>query len=433
MQTILLLEAAAIGIILLTLSRRLLVVLAKWYIFYGYLLLFPLVGPFIPSLNVGPIALSPSRLFLLIGAVLLVLIVIKAPGLFRFSRTMAWLLALNAFLVLNTWLRIAPVPNEVVRFFLPMFLLLLMENLEYDEADRRRLRRVVAVLAVVIAVVSFLQLTWNHNLYQGYNREAHLARDFRIAGEAYRNASIFKDWGLYQGGLAITYLAIYFLFLNFASLRLRDLAMLGLLSFAVFLTFTRVFWLLLLFAAMHFFYSRYRGGKKLVVFAVLGLMALGFYLTFATSIQESQIYRHRVVDETYMGRVRSLDIYFRHFWGREMLLGFGQYSLSSGLFEQYGRGTVHNGILDLLFRAGFVGMFLYLGFWYQVYKRGRAVQRSTGNPVFLTYLVTIFLFNMTAGQITVDCYAYLFLLFCLIVQEKTETVAPAPAEAPGGC
>jgi len=46
----------------------------------------------------------------------------------------------------------------------------------------------------------------------------------------------------------------------------------------------------------------------------------------------------------------SVEVYMKHFYGKNMVLGFGVGSYTSQLFREYGRPEVHNGYLEVLLK-----------------------------------------------------------------------------------
>jgi O-antigen ligase len=428
MENYLLYESAALFVIFFCLDREALEKIAKMAIAYGYFLIFPLAAPFLSSSQLGGLIITPERILLIMFLFLLLFLAVKEPRRIRISRIAGCLILLNAFTLINSLVKGFFLRNELIRFTLPLFFIILMENLRYDEGDLRKFKRVMTLLALVVFVGSVIQVTVNRDFYIGV-RATHLSRDFLVAGNLYRSVSIFKSVGIYEGGMIIAYLAIFFLFLNKPRVRLKAVSLFLMMTFSLIMSFTRIFWLILVVAVMYYLWYKYRGSKKLLVFTLLPLILVAGYLFFSTSITESEIYRNRIASETYMGRVQSLDIYFQHFWGRNMLFGFGQYSIYNAEFNQFGRNTVHNGFFDLLFRTGFTGLFIYLLFVCQVAKKGLAVKRATGDAVFIPLIVSIFLLNMTAGMISFDCFAYYLLLYYLTLRHQLDVERPAELPA----
>ncbi|MCP4217238.1 MAG: O-antigen ligase family protein, partial [bacterium] len=264
------------------------------------------------------------------------------------------------------------------------------------------------LLVIAVFVVSLVQKFYRHTFYSGIRRQWSVLR-YTFAGGHYRHASIFRSIDFYQAGIAIGMLCLIFMFLSYEKFRLKESILSFMMMASAFLTYTRSNWIIPLIGFA--FFINFKPFKKkfglIVTSIILGVI---FYLNLFPQMAESDLYRDRVTVDTYEGRFVSIEVYFRYFWGRNMFLGFGIDSGYSGEFRAYGRPEVHNGYLEVLFRDGFLGVFLYFGFWYFVFKRAVVIFKATGNGLFITF-VGIFIFsNFIYKFINMGHFGYLLML-----------------------
>ncbi len=387
----------------------------KQYILWVYFLLYPLTNAFFPNLNLGVVELNPFRVYLLLPLAFLVHLFVQNKGRLKISKESSFLLLYVIFALGNSWFKGHFIIPNVLNYMFPVLFIVVFENLDYEEADEKRFLRVMSILTVIVLAVSLVQNYVNHAFYAGVRGQRWLYR-YQDFGQ-FRNASIFRSIDFYQAGVAIGVLCLIFLFLNHEKARLKNLALCFMMVIATYLTYTRSNWIIPLIGFMVFVYFKPLH-KKVALVVVTGLLAVVVYIMVLPKLQESEMYRNRVAASTYEGRFHSLDVYFTHFWGRNMLTGFGIDSGYSGLFRDFERPEVHNGYLEILFRDGFIGMFLYFGFWYYVFKRGYLVAKVTGNGVFIAFILVFLAGNFIYKFITMAHYGYHVILFYLNIMYR---------------
>ncbi|MHA1381770.1 MAG: O-antigen ligase family protein [Candidatus Helarchaeota archaeon] len=413
MNTLLLLSGTIVILIFLflvfSLEKYQIENLIKKYYIYVYVFTFPLLAILIPVIKIGPLSLNSSRFFLIPSVLLLIILYIKDFHNVKISKIGKYLIIYYSYLIINSATRGFFQKAEIIDFLFPITFIILMDNVGYNKSDFLEFKKVVSILAVIIFIVSFLQLVFNPLIYIKKSRLEEQAK-LLVYGNIYRNESIFAGIKLYEGAIAIICLFIIFLFLNSKKYNLNYLLVGGLLTFSAFVTFTRSVWFLIIMISMYFLYYKYKKRMIIVLWVIL-FFTLIIYSIYFPAFQNSKLYQERLVQNTYMGRITSLKIYFKHFIGKKVIFGHGSWSEVTGEFRPYGRGTIHNGFLDILFRSGLIGLFLFILFIYQIYRRGSAILNKTGNPVFIVFLIIFILINMTGEFMNIDYYGYLLMLF----------------------
>lgn len=381
----------------------------KRYIIYVYILIYPLTYGYIPNIDLGMVELDPLRLYLLVPLLYLAHIFIRNHGRIKISKESGFMMFYILFSLFNSFRTDQFAISHVLNYFVPILFIILIENLEYKESDFVPFFRALTILVVVVFLVSLLQALVDPKIYSGIQRRTFSEDKYLAFGSTFRNASIFGAIDFYQAGMAIGMLCVIFMFLNFEKVRLKYLVLCFMMLISTFLTYTRSNWMIPLIAFVLFIHFKPWKKKIGLIIATLAF-SLVFYLQFYQQLEQSQLYRDRVVEGTYEGRFHSIDIYVKHILGKNMLLGFGAESVTSDEFRLYGRGQAHNGYLEILFRNGLVGFFLYFGFWYYLFKRSKLIYKRTGNGVFIVFILVFLASNFVYKFIAMYHYSYLLMI-----------------------
>ena len=424
-----LLEVLFVGGILLSLDREAVQAVGAYASILGYALLFPLTAFIVPEINAGPLRLDAGRMFLVLFWGIFMVLLVKNPLKIRISRIAAAMLLYNLYLIVSSSLNGVFYRNEVVNFFLPLGFVLMLDNIDFSLRHLKLFEKVAAVLVVIVALVSLLQLTVDPYLFSSAFPDQG-PRIYRVDRSLFRNRSVFAALGMNEGGIAMGFLALAMLFKNFYRIRLKYLLLSGLIMFSVLVTFSRYVWLMPVIGLLYFLYYKYRGERRVLALVVVLFMAVSASWMYSYVSQRGDSALETVAARSVDGRIQSIDIYFNHFWGRRMVFGFGDWTQQSGAFYPYGRHTVHNGILDVLFRGGFVGLGLFLLVMWQVFSKGREVFRRTGNPMFMAFVVIYLFINTTADLNFFHYFGFLFMLVYLSIYYRA-VVDRRQAEALG--
>ncbi len=383
----------------------------KKYIIWGYFLCYPLINAFIPNINLGVVQLSPFRIFLIIPITYLVLLFFNNKGSLKISRENSYLFFYVIFSIFNNWRQDHFVISNVINYSFPFLLLLCFDNLSFLEEDLKRFYRMISVLAIIVFIASFIQNYIQPSFYVGIRGVRWLER-YMYGGDHFRHASIFRSIGFYQAGVAIGVLCLIFLFLNYKKLNFKYLVLFVLMVLSTFFTYTRSNWIIPLIGIGWFVLFKPFKQKVLIVSGGL-IILMTLYVSLFSQLEQSNLYRDRVISNTYEGRFESIEVYMKHFFGRNMLLGFGIDSGYSDLFREYGRPEAHNGYLEVLFRNGLLGVFLFFGFWYYILKKGIIVYKISGNGIFIAFISVFATINMVYKFISISHYGYHMLIFYL--------------------
>ncbi len=412
MDIYLLLEILFLSVILLALDRKSVETVGKYAIILGYCLIFPLTAFIVPEVNAGPLRLDAARAFMVLFWGIFTVLMIKNPRKIRLCKIALSLIVYHLYLLIASGMNGIFYRNEVVNFFLPIGFVLLMDNIDFSMRHLVLFEKIISILVVVVAVVSFLQMTVDPYLFSSASPDQG-SRLYQIDRSLFRNRSVFAGLGMNEGGVAMGFLALMALFKNFYRIRLKYLILTGLILFSVLVTFSRYVWLMPVIGLLFFLLYKYRGERRALVFMVVILVISSVSWIYTTGLRSGDSALEAVAGRSVDGRIQSIDIYFRYFWGKRMLFGFGDWTLQSGAFYQYGRHTVHNGILDVLYRGGFIGLGLFFWVMAQIFQRGRVVFKRTGNPEFIAFVVIYLFINTTAGLNFFHYFGFLIMLFYL--------------------
>ncbi len=402
--------------------------IVKTYVIWIYFLIYPITNAYIPDINLGFVKMTAFRIYLLVPLLYVVHLFITNHGRIKISKEASVLMLYVLFTFFNSWrvgnFKIA----NLINYIFPVLLIIALENLDYDKEDFARFFKMLAILAVLVFLVSLVQKYVNHNFYAGFKRLWTLNR-YTFGGEHYRHASLFRSIDFYQAGVAIGMMCVIFMYLNFEKVRPKYLVLCFMMLISTFLTYTRSNWIIPLIGFILFIHFKPLRKKMGYILAVL-IAAVIFYIQFLPQLQQSELYAERVTVGTYEGRFMSLDIYFKHFWGRNILLGFGVESVEHKEFLSYGRPEVHNGYVEVFFQHGLVGFLLYFSFWYYLYRRSKIVHKYTGNGVFLVLIAVFFASNFVFKFVSMAHYGYHLMIFymhmCYQVQVKGKQDAKIP-------
>jgi hypothetical protein len=414
MNIYLLLEVLFVGGILLALDRKAVQSVGAYASILGYVLLFPLTAFMVPEINAGPLRLDAGRMFLALFWGVFLVLALKNPLKIRISRIAAAMLLYNLYLIVSSSLNGVFYRNEVVNFFLPLGFVLMLDNIDFSLRHLVLFEKIASVLVVIVALVSFMQLTVDPYLFSSSVPDQG-TRLYQIDRSLFRNRSVFAALGMNEGGIAMGFLALAMMFKNFFRIRLKYLLLSGLILFSVLVTFSRYVWLMPVIGLLFFLYYKYRGERRVLVLLVVLFVSISAFWIYTSGWQRGDSALETVAARSVDGRIQSIDIYFDHFWGRRMVFGFGDWTQQSGAFYRYGRHTVHNGILDVLFRGGFVGLGLFFWVMWQVFRKGREVYRRTGNPIFMAFVVIYLFINTTADLNFFHYFGFLFMLVYLTI------------------
>jgi len=417
MRYILALSLLAISLSLFFLSKFKLKEFIKIYVFF-FFLVFPFIGGYIPPFEILTINLTAERIFFFGFAFLLIFLFLKSGFKLKVSKVAFWLFAYDTYLILNRIIQSKFVQAEFLNFILPVGFLILIENLEFTENDLKIFKKILIIVAVGTFIASFIQITVNPYFYQGSQEwtEEFLER-YRVTQSLYRNASIYVGLGRNEGGIAMGYLAMFFMFLNFKKYSVKYIIVTGMMLFCSLITFTRYVWLMPIIGLMYFLHYKYRKNKFLI-FTTVGLIFIIGYVLFFASIEKTTVYQERAIADTYWGRIESSSIFFKFFFSQKPIFGYGISSWGYDKFRVMYPIGIHVGLFDIIFRGGLIAFSLYFIFLYQIYKRGLTIFKKTGNPIFLAFIAVFLVINMTAGFINIDYYGYYIMLFYLTMSYK---------------
>jgi len=394
------------------------VTISKFYLYFFFLTL-PFIGGFIPVAK-GMEGLSSDLIFLSVFPIILISLIIKItvagkkrPNL---SKIAIWFFLYHTYIFLNAMVQQTELRESLyIGAISVLAFLILIDNLEYTERDFAIFNNILLIVGMGTFVVSFIQFTIDPFFYKGVRPE--VVRSF---SGYYRNSSIFTGIGNNEGGIAIICLVIYFLFCNYYKISLKYLILTAMLFFSAFVTFSRYIWLAPIISLPIFLGTKYRKSVRLSIFCFAIFLLIIVYWLFFPAVTDSVIYQDRLLDKTIDARTESSYLFFKDYFFTSPIFGYGKSSWDSDSFlSAFGHDMgIHVGWLDIIFRGGLVGLFLYCVFICQIYKKGLEIFRKTRNPIFFLFIAVFILINFTAVLIDISYYGYYFMLFYLFLYYK---------------
>ena len=392
------------------------------------LLLFPFVSAYFPRIRItSDILLTGPRFFLLLYFFLFISFAMKNKFHLKIPKYIKWFIIYLIFSLLNRFFHQTGMFSGTYKlnylfdiYILPLCFMILIENLNYNERDLKRFINVLKVVVIGMFTASFIQLFINPFFYAG-NAPNIMAKDgwldlFQVTESIYRCRSIFVGMSSHAGGISIGVLFIIFIFLNNLKYKKAYLILAIFLIFSGIAHLTRYVWLSIIIGIIFFLYYKYKR-KWVIVFSVVGIISFLFINIFINQYKNTEIYQGRIVKKTYMSRINDPIIYFTLFFPKKPFFGFGTSSSENLKFTKY-HNIIHNVWIETLFKDGIIGLFIIFMYVYYIYKRGRMIYETTGNAVFIVFIVSYLLVNLTAPFFLIAYYGYYVIFLYLAMNYK---------------
>ncbi len=410
-------------LIMLSLSRYKYNIFAKNIVFCTILLM-PYVSAYFPRIRITPsILLTGPRFFLLTSFCLLIAFIIKDKFEFEIPKYIKWIVIYLVFSIVNRYVQngnIGHIPSITGGYILPISFLLLIENLNYHENDLKRLTNILIIVAIGTFLVSFIQLTISPSFYRG-NAPLLLPyyeqfKQLHVVEDIYRNGSIFRGMGHNTAGISIPCLVMFFMFLNTFKYNKIYMAITLLLIFSGTVTFARYVWVSMIIVIIGFLYYKYNK-RSAIAFGILALALFISWTMWFSTLESTDIYQKRVISKTYMSRINDPITYFTLFFPQKPFLGYGMSSSENQRFTLL-HNIIHNRWIEIMFKDGLIGLFIFSMFVYHIYKRGRMVFKATGNPVFMVFVANYIITNLFGAFPEIRYYGYYVMLLYLAMNYK---------------
>ena len=306
---------------------------------------------------------------------------------------------------------------NLYEYVFPLAFIILIENLKYDEKDINRLIKILSIVVIGAFLVSIVQM-FDPFFYSSVNLTDIETgyRSQRMYGNVYRAYSIFSGMKAADSSIAFGYMFIIFLFLYLTEKRRKFFILLGFVTISAILTFARDLWVVLFVSTLLFVYYKYKKKWILYVFILMIFLAIGSAM-FGELIQQTDIYKKRIVSESYTSRIFTPQIYFKYFFFERPLFGYGESSGYNYEFT-YFYHVIHVLWFNIMFQNGIVGLLIYLMFLYHIYHRSREVYEHTGNPVFIVLVVSNIVFSCFAPYDLINFYGNYVMFLYLAMNYK---------------
>jgi len=368
----------------------------KKIIIYGYLFLFPLLGPITPEFQFAIGAVNSDMLWLFILSGLSVYLMINLKNK-NFSKTFIFLILYYLFILVNAFVTgnfHKIVKTDISLYASSIFVIFLIDNLQYNESDLKRIYKVMYVMVAITLAGSLLQYFINPALFVPPGRYSMLSKiDF---SGFWRNGSIFDSLMQNQSGLFFIFVLFPLLF-NFRKFsEFKKVIPIVMILIAGFLTFSRyiiISQLIIMIFFLAFVGIKSRSAIPTYFFSMIlvALLAVQFY----DEIINSDFFQVRMLADASGRTTDPFDFFTMYLGEHNILTGTGASSYMVEFF--YGNiRRYHSGIWDLFFQGGLVGLFLWFLVVYQFHKKSVEIKKMSGYNLFLIVLPLFVFINLTA-------------------------------------
>ena len=387
-------------------------------------LLIPFVSAQLPIIRITPnILLTGPRIFHFVFFFLIIALCIRRKFKLKIPEYLKWLIFVFLFSILNRFIQqTGTLSTQYAQkgifdgFLFPIFSLILIENLNYNKNDLKKFINILKIVAVGTFIASFMQIFINPFFYQGNTPGLEKSDSYyslyNIAGDIFRNRSIFIGMQSHDASIAIICLGLIFLFLNRYKYNKVYVTMVILLTFSGIVTFSRFVWLSIIVGIILFLFYKYKN-KLIIILGVLSILFFLSYNVFFGKLENTDIYQKRIIAGTYISRINDPVIYFKYFFAQKPFFGYGISSYESPKFRRFDRPIIHNNLLNTMFKNGIFGLFLFSVFVYHLYKRAQMVFKTTGNKVFIVFVVIYIIINILYPISIFNYYGYYVMFLYL--------------------
>jgi len=384
--------------------------LAKIFLFL-FLLVLPFGGGYFSDIESPIMDLSAKRLGLVICAIFLGYFALYQRLNFKISKVSWSLIFFYGFSIINTFYQDEINMPGLLNILLVVIFLIFLDNIDWTNDDLKKLANVLILVGIGSFLATSIQMFVDPYFYAGVNKiEAiETIQHYGLGNNLFRNQSLYGGIGGNEAGIAIGMLFSYFLFMNLYKTRFKYVILTGMMFFSGFVVFSKYVWLMLLVAILFFVYAKFPQ-KKYLLYILCTIFLVASFLMFYNEIRMSTIYTNRVATNTYEGRTETTFIYFNDFFLQRPIIGYGVSSWGYKPFLDLYSIGIHVGHFEVMFRAGLVGLFLWYGFLYQLYRKAIRIFKVTSNPIFIVFLINYFLINFTAVFIALNFYGDLVML-----------------------
>lgn len=381
---------------------------------FTFFLVFPFIGGYVPEFKFLGLTYTGERLFLACFTLILAYHIVQNNLKLNLSGISIWMLVYSVFIVMNRIIQDDINNPEIINYLLPAFFLIFIDNLKFKPKDLRIFTRILIIVGIGTFIGSFIQLTIDPYFYIGYDPESEDYMETYAFGGLFRNQSIFRSIGNNEGGIAVSCLAIYFLFMNYYRYKWYYILLTLLLVFSVYVVFAKYVWISFLIGIVFFVYHKYPS-KKYYLFPISIIVIVFIYTLSFETIEQTTVYQNRINVTTHEGRVESTRLFLDQFFLQKPIFGYG---VSSWFYGPY-RAQLHIGIhvayFEILFRGGIVGLAIFSIFVYHMFSRALTLKKITGNPIFLVFITVYLFINCTAVFIRITFYGYYVMMFYMAI------------------
>ncbi len=325
---------------------------------------------------------------------------------FVHSQNDAWLFI---FLIIASLSIIPALLNDVnifkwAREFAPFFTLLLIFVIA-DQSDRKSILILIAILFAIGFYIAINNVWMYIRALQDIEYFWQITSFRKTANEPFLFAMLTISFAL---------------FIHFKALWIRFLLLLTIVLFssALFVTFSRGYWVGALFSLMILFLLAAKPIKKrlliqiALLFAVLWLILQLYFGNFGELIIQAVAERftsigESIKDASVIGRIVETQTVW-NLIKHNPIVGYGlgmTYSFISPIPREMPTWYVHNGYLYIFFKLGIFGLLSFLAFYIKSIKMGFRFQKNSVDPFlraiflgFLAVLIGMLLVSMTSPQ-----------------------------------
>ncbi len=386
----------------------------KRYVIFCLCLGLPVVSVFMSLSHIGGVTLTPLRIFLIPGMMLLFPLFSSASKRVRFSRLTVSVIIFSLYLVTIEFANGHVYPSQIFDFILIILYSLLIDNTRFNQEDVKYMTIALTVLVLVSFAASIIQamvdpaFLFNDRIYD----EAANVGLIKAFGDIYRNPSVYTGLMGGDGDFIMGVLFAWFLFEFAKSKKKYFLLFAALIGACSILTFNRSAWIFLVVGLILFSVFNVKRVYMFIIILVVTVL-YAFNGALISSLFETNFVQERVLASSYEERITTHEIFFKYLWHENILLGSGIYDPSDG-FRAHGRwGGSLDGFITIYRVGGLLGLFLFLNIFYKWISLAIGQIKRNKNIVVLSFLISYISYNFTLSNPEFQSFLVFFILLAI--------------------
>ena len=276
------------------------------YYLYIYLLLYPILSPFIPQVSLG-IIINSERLFLIPILFSFLLHIIIRNGKVIISKVSLSIIIYYIYILINMSFQGNFHGGTIITLFLFLSFIILVDNLNFSDKHIILFNKIIIFLGLISFCVITVQYLYMSNFYVG--RGSHQENIILAFSDTYRYQSIYSGFKLGVGWLCSAYIFLIYLYHDYPRLKLMKIFLLIIFFIPVMLTFTRSVMLIPVISIYFYFYYSNKKNKLIRSIPIIVFLLLIIYSVYNFYL-DSNFIQERILSKSYLQGFNNIEIFF---------------------------------------------------------------------------------------------------------------------------